>query len=162
MPRKKYYDQNKELCNEKARIYQLANKERIAEQRKEYLEKNKEKVREWHREYRERNKEVLAASKAKWEKENPSKVRARRRAKWAKRDASKIQATPAWVDSFFVSEIYDLATRRTEATGIEWHVDHIVPLRSALVCGLHCETNLRVITSKENMTKSNFYWPDMP
>ena len=80
----------------------------------------------------------------------------------AERRASKFRATPAWANDFFIEEIYDLAQLRSKATGFEWHVDHIVPLKSKLVCGLHVEHNLRVVPAIENITKGNRYWPDMP
>ncbi len=40
-------------------------------------------------------------------------------------------------------------------------VDHIVPLSSEFVCGLHCIANLAVITKAENDRKQNRWWPDM-
>ena len=101
-------------------------------------------------------KRVVA--KAKWKTANKGAVNAMT----AMRFAAKMQAVPAWSERFIVAEIYDLAVRRTLGTGIEWHVDHVVPLRSRLVCGLHCESNLRVIPGIENMRKNNKSWPDMP
>lgn len=79
----------------------------------------------------------------------------------AHRFASKLRATPSWSNAFFVAEAYDLARRRTLATGIEWQVDHIVPLRSKHVCGLHAHTNVAVIPKAENLAKGNRTWPDM-
>lgn len=72
------------------------------------------------------------------------------------------QQTPAWANKFFMSEIRALARLRTRVMGYEWHVDHIVPLRHPLVCGLHWEGNMRVVPSKVNLQKNNRHWPDMP
>lgn len=55
-----------------------------------------------------------------------------------------------------------LAALRTKTTGIRWEVDHIVPLVHPQVCGLHVETNLRVIPAIENRRKGNRHWPEMP
>jgi hypothetical protein len=59
-------------------------------------------------------------------------------------------------------EFYAESSRLTLETGIAHEVDHIVPLLSGLVCGLHCEANLQVITAFENQSKNNRFWPDMP
>jgi hypothetical protein len=80
----------------------------------------------------------------------------------AQRRAMKINATPIWANNFIILEAYALAKQRNKVTGIRWHVDHIVPLRSKHVCGLHAHTNIRVIPAIENMRKNNKHWPDMP
>jgi hypothetical protein len=48
-----------------------------------------------------------------------------------------------------------------DAAGRGVDVDHLVPLRSPVVCGLHCEANLQLLSSVENIRKGNRYWPDM-
>ena len=70
------------------------------------------------------------------------------------RNARRIQASPAWANLSKVREIYSLAMEFREA-GFDVHVDHIVPLRGKLVCGLHNEFNLRVCLAQENMSKGN-------
>lgn len=76
----------------------------------------------------------------------------------AKRRASVLQATPKWYDdfdTFVLSEAYRLCKLREKATGIKWEVDHIIPLISDKVCGLHWSGNWRVTTQFENRSKGN-------
>jgi len=80
----------------------------------------------------------------------------------ARRRAAKRLADVDWADRFIIKEIYHLAILRTKATGVKHEVDHIVPLQSKYVCGLHCEANLRVIPKSVNISKGNRIWPDMP
>lgn len=85
------------------------------------------------------------------------------RAKWVSyRYWIKIwQATPAWATREPVAAIYHEAAQR-RAAGEDVEVDHIVPLASPLVCGLHWHANLRIIERLDNVEKSNHHWPDMP
>lgn len=64
-------------------------------------------------------------------------------------------ATPKWADKKAIKRIYDESKEITKNTGIKHHVDHIVPLRHPLVCGLHVAHNLQIITEQENLRKSN-------
>jgi hypothetical protein len=68
------------------------------------------------------------------------------------------QAIPPWLSSkqkAEMRELYKIAMTMTKTTGEQYVVDHIVPLRSEEVCGLHVPWNLRVITQSENLVKSN-------
>jgi 5-methylcytosine-specific restriction endonuclease McrA len=84
-----------------------------------------------------------------------------RRSYVRKYQAKKRLATPAWANDFFIEEIYHLAELRTKLLGIPHEVDHVIPLQSDVVCGLHVENNLQVITRDENIRKSNTTWPGM-
>lgn len=77
-------------------------------------------------------------------------------------EANAKRATPGWSDQNLMAAFYSLARSRTNSTGIQWTVDHIVPLNSALVCGLHTEANMKLMTKSENSGKRNRHWPDMP
>lgn len=52
-------------------------------------------------------------------------------------------------------EAHDVRLKRNKLTGIEWHVDHIIPLQSKQVCGLHIWSNLQVIPKQINLRKGN-------
>ena len=75
--------------------------------------------------------------------------------------AGKMRATPPWADMERIADFYREAQRLTDQTGVEHQVDHIVPFKGEsdegvhVVCGLHCEANLRVVTAFENLSKSN-------
>ena len=101
------------------------------------------------------NKEVLAAQKRAYKKANPHIPSANN----AKRRATKLQATPAWADLEAIRGMYELAAIFNR-TGMNLQVDHIVPLRSKLVCGLHCEANLQLMPASDNASKGNRHWPD--
>ena len=77
----------------------------------------------------------------------------------AKRRARIIRATPNWDDGEFqelaIAEAYALAKIREFIYGGQWEVDHIVPLHSKYVCGLHVIKNLRVIPKTANREKRN-------
>lgn len=76
--------------------------------------------------------------------------------------AQKRQAVPAWSDSARIKEFYFAADFLGMVTGEWYHVDHIVPLQSSQVCGLHVEHNLQVIPGSDNQSKGNRIWPDQP
>lgn len=57
--------------------------------------------------------------------------------------------------AFVTKEAHDLRKQRFLTTGIEWHVDHVIPLKGKTVSGLHIWSNLAVIPKVENLRKGN-------
>jgi len=133
-------------------------RERRRIQQQVYYAKNRESI--IAREV-DRQKKRKALTKA-WKKRNPAAVRESKRGDRRKYNLVFRKSCPTWANHFFIHEAYRLARLRTKTFGFRWEVDHIVPLRSPLVCGLHTEQNLRVIPFNENLAKSNHYWTDMP
>jgi hypothetical protein len=119
---------------------------------------NPEAARKKGNDWAARNRARMSAASSEWAKKNPEKVRLRR----SEYRAKQRNAIPAWANREKILEFYREAQRRTAEFGIKYSVDHIVPLKSDVVCGLHCETNLQIITHSENCAKKNRYWPDMP
>lgn len=97
-----------------------------------------------------------------WQEANPSYAseyyrgnRERSANNTAKRRAAKLQRTPDWADHELITLFYAEAQALTDMTGVEHHVDHIVPLQGETVSGLHVATNLQVITAAANLQKGN-------
>jgi len=118
------------------------------------------------RRYYERNREAVIARAAArpieekrayqrtWKRVHYMEVRADNRL----RRRRNREASPPWLSrrqKIEMREMYKIAMTMTKTTGERYVVDHIVPLRSEVVCGLHVPWNLRVITQEENLAKSN-------
>lgn len=73
----------------------------------------------------------------------------------ALRRSLKLRQSPPWADHEAIKKIYQKAQAMTQSTGIQHHVDHIVPLQGKNVSGLHVAENLQILTFTENIKKSN-------
>ena len=116
-----------------------------------YYEKNKEAVKA---RANARPKEEVNQYKKKYKQENPELYKAL----VSVRKRRHRNATPAWITAeqkLAMREMYLQAQKLTKITGERYVVDHIIPLISPDVCGLHVPWNLRVITQEENLKKSN-------
>lgn len=67
------------------------------------------------------------------------------------RKVDQRQAQVPWADMKKIAKIYQDAKEQG------MHVDHIIPLKHPLVCGLHCEFNLQLLTPEANMAKRNYF-----
>ena len=118
---------------------------------KRYYEKNKELVLA---RASSRSSEAKQAYRNKHKKENPELYKALT----SVRKRRHRDATPRWITAeqkLAMREMYLQAQKITKITGERYVVDHIIPLISPEVCGLHVPWNLRVITQDENLKKSN-------
>lgn len=148
---------------EHKRAYVLRYPDRVAASRKKSRAKHRAK---WDAAQKVRRHAARKPRNLVGRRESLRRYYAKNKMKWVAlreaRLAALAAATPAWANQFFVEEAYSLAALRSRTTGVRWEIDHIVPLVHPLVCGLHVETNLRVILAVENRRKGNRFWPEMP
>lgn len=150
---KDYYAANRREVLDKNAWQDRANPASVAARGAKWRAANRGYATQWRAANPGRVKEQAARHAAKY----PEKCAAR----VAKRRAKKHLATPAWSDADAVAGMYELAALFRK-TGLRIEVDHIVPLQSELVCGLHTHDNLQLLAESENARKGNRVWPDMP
>lgn len=84
-----------------------------------------------------------------------------KRAEWSayivERRKKRDKSMPPWADKIAIKEMYIKARQLTAETGVKHEVDHIIPSNHELVCGLHVENNLQILTETENISKSNSF-----
>lgn len=145
------------LCNECQDFYaELKRKWAVDNKHKnaEWRKNNPEKMSKYKSEWVKRNKEQAVNAIKLWKASNKDAVEA----STAKRRASKIKAIASWygeLDELVMIEAFDLTKLRYRATGIKWHVDHMIPLQAKEASGIHCASNVQVIPEKLNVSKVN-------
>lgn len=143
-----------EQAREASRAWHAANPERARELRRAYYAANRDTLVAYRREYYAANRERVIAGNTAWVASNPERVgvyyhrhratRAQRRFDWDNELSDLVEA-----------EAQDVRLRRQTATGVEWQVDHVIPLKAKLVSGLHVWNNLAVVPAQFNLSKKN-------
>lgn len=115
-----------------------------------------------------KNRQKYSASSAEWQQLNPEKTRSYS-AKYVRKNRNlrnlwtsnykqaKHNRMPAWLNRgqiFEMESVYAYCSALRES-GLDYHVDHIVPLRGKIVSGLHVPWNLQVILGSDNVKKGN-------
>jgi len=145
-----------------------------AEKRKKLYKKNPEKFQEARRkkyaDNPEPEKTIARVKSAEWRKANPNHAGSKEakrnwklnnvgkvRADTIKRRVSKLQRTPPWLNAAQNAEIESIYNycAALRSVGLNYHVDHIVPLQGKTVSGLHVPWNLQVIPANDNLRKAN-------
>jgi hypothetical protein len=109
-----------------------------ADKKRAYYLNNKEKATKKNKDYYENNKSMFLARDV-------------------ERRARKLQASYV-IDKRYVQDLFENSKEASlvfKDIGVTFHVDHIVPLKNNMVCGLHTEENLQILSAKENLEKSN-------
>ena len=141
--------------------YSRAWREKNPDSGKRYYAANVEKERQSHRTRYDSDPVYRERIKQRWRAFNKRRPDIKN-AIVARRRARQKNALVPWADKAKMREFYTEAKRRERLTGEKHHVDHVVPLQSPLVCGLHWEGNLQVLPATVNHAKLNRVWPDMP
>ncbi|CAB5194670.1 HNHc domain containing protein [uncultured Caudovirales phage] len=110
------------------------------------------------------------ATTATWQRENPQKMAQYQRTQNAKRPGkrnlwtmnyrtAKAARMPKWLNDgqlFEMESVYTYCSALRKI-GLDYHVDHVVPLRGKSISGLHVPWNLQVLPGRENMSKGNTF-----
>lgn len=174
-PRNKTGKQSRcKTCQKEASAaYQKARPEWKAAHDRAYRKRYPEKQREQYAKKvaaRPKHYRKLANERSKrYSERNPGyrlKGNAERLRRWRRRHPEVEAATragreakylaPAWGNKEMIRVVY----AKAQQYGFE--VDHIVPLKHDLVCGLHVWHNLQLLGQNLNRVKRNSTWPEMP
>lgn len=164
---REYRQKNAEKARLRAALWRVQNPERTKAVNEKWnqlrakprLPKTPEQRLEAHRAYHREYKRKAYAKNPTIHQKAASTSKRKNRATYTalqtKRKAQQKNAIPAWANLDVIQKLYK------QAALLKKTVDHIVPLQSSIVCGLHCESNLQLLTDKENSSKGNRFWPDM-
>lgn len=148
---KEYYQNNKISISEKSKERYLNNKEKILKKQKKYYLNNKGKHNQYSILWALKNKEKVRTIHREWSKKNYEKIRLNT----IYQRMNRKKRIPLWANLEKINQIYLRCKLVKEYTGINYKVDHIIPLCGKIVCGLHVENNLQIITEHENRVKGN-------
>jgi hypothetical protein len=153
-------DAQRDAARERQRKYAKANKEKVLKASGEWNKRNKQKMCDAANRYFAKIKDdpdfraKKAALTRNWAKNNPEKVAEMS----ARKRSSKLKRMPSWLsndEKARIRDFYKIARMMSSTFSVDYHVDHIIPLRGKLVSGLHVPWNLRILKAEENMVKSN-------
>ena len=119
---------------------------------KAWHQKNKEKHSELTSKWYAENKENHLENSRIWYANN----RHRKIATTSAREKRVINATPAWLSNEQKLQIQAHYKQALQLSieGVKYEVDHIVPIKNKIVCGLNVPWNMQVITRQENRSKA--------
>jgi hypothetical protein len=152
-----YRDKNKKQSMDWAILNKhIVFSDHYKEMRRNYQKRNTAKYQLISKEWRHNNREYVNEQSKVYQSDHRSYYNA----KQASYRANKRRATPKWSEQEDILLLYKYCKELSTSTGVTYHVDHIIPLTHHLVCGLHCISNLQIITETENKVKHNKFMLD--
>lgn len=144
-------DEYRKRSSEWVRNDRLKNKDKYLQKEAESRCRRKESIRAYNARHYMENKALHKQKAEKFRSENPCYYRFYN----SKRRSLCKTFSSCELTSLVSLEAASLANDRSLQTGIDWHVDHMIPLQAKKVCGLHVWNNLQVIPAFMNLKKNN-------
>ncbi len=145
----KYREANREAINAHAKVYNRVNRDKRRADSAERYWKNRDHYTKYSAEYR-------AKIKADGDLLERSRSRSR---KITKQRVERMETPCNRYLSHLVDEKKSEAASLREVTGLDWCIDHVVPVMHDKVCGLNTGDNLRIIRGVDNRAKNNLFFP---
>lgn len=139
-----YIEKNRQEIYEKRKVRHLANPEALKARSAAYYVRHRERILEQTANYRTLNRDTVNQ----YFRDNP-----RPGFGYTSHRRAHVKTATLIVDLEKIKDFY-----RQCPPG--WEVDHIVPIKHALVCGLHCLANLQYLPATVNRRKSNTWMPE--
>lgn len=149
-----YYAGHRQQALDIIKKWSINNKEKVNTATQNWRINNPTKAKEVYAKYYSVSKSKLLAYNKIWRQLNKAKIQIYN----VKRRHGIQQATPPWINKDDINSIVDVykkSVQLTMVTGVLHHVDHIIPISSKIVCGLHVPWNLQAIPATDNLQKNN-------
>ena len=151
-----YRKNNKEAAAASDARYYRDNKSAVSTRHSEYNKSHKTAKKVYDAQYYKDNLDLRINQSANWRQNNPDLV--------ALYDADrrfKLElATPHWSEVEEIKIVYLKRDEYRKIYGVQFEVDHIIPITSDTVCGLHVLSNLQLLSKSLNSGKTNNYQAD--
>ena len=118
---------------------------------------NKENEAKRAKVWRKNNPATYKRMIKEWREKNAVTYKAYMNLQAIKRYTAELKRTPSWLNDgqlFEIEAIYNYCSS-LRRIGLDYHVDHIIPLQGKTVSGLHVPWNLQVMPAKQNLAKGN-------
>ena len=147
--------------------YQRSNQNRDNVQRK-YYEQNREICNERVLKAHAKKKDYYFSKSILWAKENRERYLENRRKWYTRNSASQIERQRRRIGRIRHGEMFMNQAEKAEVQGMydfcrifpNFEVDHIIPLNGETVSGLHVLANLQVLERSANRSKGNKFMPE--